>query len=66
MHKTRILFRAKRLKKGSGLLLLHDFFVQVAIAFLFCNSSFWRSRRPGVHQLLPPIDKALCLCYFLK
>ena len=40
------------------------FFVQVAIAFLSCNSSFWRSRRPGAHQLLPPIDKALCLCYF--
>ena len=31
----------KRLKKGSGFLFLHDFFAQVAIAFLFCNSSAW-------------------------
>ena len=30
----------KRLKKGSGFLFLHYFFVQVAIAFLFCNSLF--------------------------
>lgn len=28
----------KRLKKGSGFLILRYFFVQVAIAFLFCNS----------------------------
>ena len=28
----------KRLKKGSGFLILCYFFVQVAIAFLFCNS----------------------------
>lgn len=28
----------KRLKKGSGFLFLHYFLVQVAIAFLFCNS----------------------------
>ena len=30
----------KRLKKGSEFLFLHYFFVQVAIAFLFCNSPF--------------------------
>ena len=30
----------KRLKKGSGFLFLHYFFVQVAIAFLFCNSPY--------------------------
>ena len=40
MHKTRILFRAKTAQKGSGFLFLHDFFVQAAIAFLFCNSPF--------------------------
>ena len=32
--------RPKRLKKGSGFLILRYFFVQVAIAFLFCNSPF--------------------------
>ncbi len=31
----------KRLKKGSGFLFLHYFFVQVAITFLFCNSPFF-------------------------
>ena len=30
----------KRLKKGSGFLILCYFFVQVAIAFLFCSSPF--------------------------
>ena len=34
----------KRLKKGSGFLFLHYFFVQVAIAFLFCNSPLKKYR----------------------
>ena len=38
MHKTRNLFRAKTAQKGSGFLILRYFFVQIAIAFLFCNS----------------------------
>ena len=36
----------KRLKKGSGFLSLHYFFVQVAIAFLFCNSPLARGSQP--------------------
>ena len=31
-------FQGQRLKKGSGFLILRYSFVQVAIAFLFCNS----------------------------
>ena len=38
MHKTRNLFGAKTAQKGSGFLILRYFFVQIAIAFLFCNS----------------------------
>ena len=41
MHKTRNLFGAKRLKKDSGFLIFHYSFVQVAIAFLFCNRPFY-------------------------
>ena len=41
MHKTRNLFGAKRLKKDSGFLIFHYSFVQVAIAFLFCNRPFF-------------------------
>ena len=40
MHKTRNLFSAKTAQKGSGFLILRYFFVQIAIAFLFCNSPF--------------------------
>ena len=40
VHKTRNLFGAKRLKKDSGFLIFHYSFVQVAIAFLFCNRPF--------------------------
>ena len=38
MHKIRNLFGARTAQKGSGFLILRYFFVQVAIAFLFCNS----------------------------
>ena len=41
VHKTRNLFGAKRLKKDSGFLIFHYSFVQVAIAFLFCNRPFY-------------------------
>ena len=41
MHKTRNLFVAKMAQKGSGFLILRYFFVQVATAFLFCNSPFF-------------------------
>ena len=43
--------RPKRLKKGSGFLILRYFFVQFAIAFLFCNSPFTPqlgNQRPAV------------------
>ena len=40
MHKTRNLFGAKMAQKGSGFLILRYFFVQIAIAFLFCSCSF--------------------------
>ena len=39
MHKTRNFFRAKTAQKGSGFLFLHDFFAQVAIAFLFIRKT---------------------------
>ncbi len=41
MHKTRNLFRAKVAQKGFRVSVFALFFVQIAIAFLFCNSPFF-------------------------
>ena len=43
----------KWLKKGSGFLILRYFFVQIAIAFLFCNSPFMKKEE---------MEKTLKLC----
>ncbi len=45
MHKTRNLFRAKVAQKGFRVSVFALFFVQIAIAFLFCNSPFFFTGR---------------------
>ena len=52
MHKTRNLFVAKMAQKGSGFLILRYFFVQSAIAFLFCNSPFLLAQNTDCFTLL--------------